>query len=163
MRLRPVKRGRVSGYAAIVDGESGPVVGGVPDAHDPRRLLFTTPGGHPVHQGNFYRRTFHPAVLAAVAAGQLPKAKFVRVVERPGRQPREVVRLRFHDLRHASAAFTLQAAGNVEAGLFVVQSRLGHRNIKTTADIYGHLTRAADRQVAEGISAIVKRPAAAEA
>ena len=38
-------------------------------------------------------------------------------------------------------------------------ARLGHKNIKTTADLYGHLIRAADKQVADRMSAIVKRSA----
>jgi integrase len=57
-----------------------------------------------------------------------------------------------HDLCHTSASFTLQVAGNVEAALTIVQKRLGHKNIATTADIYGHLTKQADRNVAGGLA-----------
>ena len=107
-------------------------------------------------QGNFYSRVFHPAIRAAVAAGALPKAKFITTAIRRGKSD-EKVALRFHDLRHSAASFALAGAGNVEAALFKVQSRLGRKNIATTADIYGHLTRAADQEVAKGISAIVRR------
>ncbi len=161
-RVRRVGKAASRGYAAVADGKDGPELGWVPDAHDARRLLFTTPQGHPVSEGNFLRRDFHPAIRAAVAAGALSNDKFIVPAKpaQPGKRQRpDRVAFRVHDLRHTNAAFALQAAGNVEAALTTVMHRLGHKNISTTADIYGHLTRAADKQVAAGISAIVKRPA----
>jgi site-specific recombinase XerD len=55
-------------------------------------------------------------------------------------------RHRFHDLRHACATLRLEHGEE----LAVVSRILGHSNLSTTADIYGHLTeamldRAADR------------------
>ncbi len=43
---------------------------------------------------------------------------------------------RFHDLRHTHATMLLEADVNIK----VVQQRLGHENIKTTLNIYSHLT-----------------------
>lgn len=53
--------------------------------------------------------------------------------------------VRFHDLRHYFA--TEQLDGNVP--IKTVQNRLGHRQTKTTTDIYGHGTDAADAAAAE--------------
>lgn len=162
VRVRGV-RGGPRGYAAIVEGDDGPELGWLENAHDPRRLLFTTPNGFPVAENNFLRRVFHPAVRAAVALGALHREKFIvpATARKRGRKRPDRVALRMHDLRHTNASFALQAAGNVEAALTTVMHRLGHKNLATTTDIYGHLTRAADKQVAEGISAIVKRGAQA--
>jgi hypothetical protein len=50
---------------------------------DPDRLLFTTLGGYPVRHSLFYKRTFRPAVKAAL--------------------PARLHALRWHDLRHTCA------------------------------------------------------------
>lgn len=43
-------------------GDGGPEFGYVEEADDPRRVLFTTPAGHPVSHGNFYGRVYRPTV-----------------------------------------------------------------------------------------------------
>ncbi|WP_195513880.1 tyrosine-type recombinase/integrase [Turicibacter sanguinis] len=43
---------------------------------------------------------------------------------------------RFHDLRHTHATLLLEADVNIK----VVQQRLGHENIKTTLNVYSHIT-----------------------
>lgn len=43
---------------------------------------------------------------------------------------------RFHDLRHTHATLLLEADVNIK----VVQKRLGHENIKTTLNVYSHVT-----------------------
>lgn len=53
--------------------------------------------------------------------------------------------IRMHDLRHFVAT-ELLAAG---VPLKVVSERLGHRQLATTADTYGHYVPAADRQAAD--------------
>lgn len=86
-----------------------------PGGSGPDDLVFTTPTGLPVRHGLFYRRIFKPAVERA-----LP----------PGKHG-----LRFHDLRHTCASLLLAVAPNP----YAVMKRLGHEDIKTTINTYGHL------------------------
>jgi integrase len=88
-------------------------------------LLFRTPQGHPIRHSNFYNRVWKPACLAA---GFDPV---------PG----------LHALRHSHVAWLI-AEG---VGLPVIQARLGHENITTTIDTYGHLLP--DLQVAAAAAA----------
>ena len=57
--------------------------------------------------------------------------------------------MRFHDLRHAAASIML-AAGEQPR---VVMERLGHNQISTTLDIYGHILPEQDRGVADRMGA----------
>jgi integrase len=43
--------------------------------------------------------------------------------------------LRFHDLRHTCAAMLIAAGAHPKA----IQDHLGHRDIQTTFNVYGHL------------------------
>ena len=65
---------------------------------------------------------------------------FHAALERAG-----IPRRHFHDLRHASATLGIEAGES----LYEVSRRLGHANISTTADVYGHLTPATTRRSAE--------------
>lgn len=65
-----------------------------------------------------------------------PGKWFSRFTERTG-----IRRIRFHDLRHTSA--TLLINQGVHAKL--IASRLGHADIRTTMNIYGHALRTADQ------------------
>ena len=47
----------------------------------------------------------------------------------------DLPRIRFHDLRHTSATLLIHAGEHPK----VIQSRLGHSNITTTMNTYGHL------------------------
>ena len=62
--------------------------------------------------------------------------------------------LTFHRLRH-SAGHLMRAAG---VPLEVIQRRLGHASIRTTADVYGSLPESVDRAVAEQLDDVF-RPA----
>lgn len=62
-------------------------------------------------------------------------------------KPHRLHALRFHDLRHCAAAYTIDASGATEVSLVLVMKRLGHRNIATTVDVYGHLLAHADKTV----------------
>ena len=89
---------------------------------DPDDLVFQAPGGGPVRATNFRNRVYDPAVRQAGLDG-----------------------LSFHRLRH-SAGHMLRELG---VPLEVIQKRLGHSSIRTTADIYGSLPERVDRPVAE--------------
>jgi integrase len=96
-------------------------------------LVFTTRSGEPIHQSNFYRRYFKPAVRAAL--------------------PPEKHGLRFHDFRHSHASWLIGKGAN----LLHVSKRLGHRDIRTTANTYGHMFPSDE----EALAAMFESPAQA--
>jgi len=96
-------------------------------AADPDALVFTSTRGEPVRHGNFYRRHFKPAVRAALLA------------EKHG--------LRFHDLRHTCASLLIAAGAHPKA----IQEHLGHRDIQTTFNVYGHLLPSAQEALAAAL------------
>jgi integrase len=59
---------------------------------------------------------------------------------------------RFHDLRHAYATLQLEAG----ADLFQVSRSLGHANIGTTSDVYGHFTKAMSQEMADRMTGILE-------
>ncbi|RAN98286.1 hypothetical protein GAR05_03023 [Micromonospora saelicesensis] len=64
--------------------------------------------------------------------------------------------IRVHDLRHIAATIMI----NQGVPMAVVSKTLRHRNVATTVDIYGHLTRDA---AADGVSATCAALDAADA
>lgn len=72
-------------------------------------------------------RHFKPAVRAALPA------------EKHG--------LRFHDLRHTCAALLIAANAHPKA----IQDHLGHRDIQTTFNVYGHLLPQAQKALAAAL------------
>jgi integrase len=60
-------------------------------------------------------------------------------------------RQRFHDLRHAFATLQLEAG----AELFDVSRALGHADIGTTANVYGHFTEAMADRMADRMAGIL--------
>ena len=86
------------------------------------RLTFTSPQGSLLRRDNLRRRGHAPAVKQAGLS--------------PG--------LRVHDLRHTAATLWLAAGESI----YFVQQQLGHRDIQTTIDLYGHPDRAAHREAA---------------
>lgn len=97
-------------------------LGGGPDA-----LVFTGAAGGPLRHGNFYRRCFKPAVRAAL--------------------PPEKHGLRFHDLRHTCASLLIAAGAHPKA----IQEHLGHKDIQTTFNVYGHLLPSAQKALAAAL------------
>jgi len=101
------------------------------DGADPDALVFTTVQGRMLHPNNLNERVWKPTVEAAEIS----------------------VRPRIHDLRHMHASWLISRG----VDLLIVQRRLGHESIVTTADRYGHLipgaqdaaTNALDRLLAE--------------
>jgi site-specific recombinase XerD len=94
---------------------------------DARGFVFTTSTGRPLSSQNV-TRDLH----SALAAAGLP-------------------RQRCHDLRHAFATLQLEAGADV----FEVSRALGHASIATTANTYGHFTRAMAERSADRMTAIL--------
>jgi integrase len=64
--------------------------------------------------------------------------------------------IRLHDLRHFVATQLLGAGVDVRT----VAGRLGHRNAATTLNVYAHFLEQSDREAADVIGGMIKRPAA---
>ena len=58
-----------------------------------------------------------------------------------------VPKIRIHDLRHSHASFLIEKSYPIIA----IKERLGHKNIQTTLDIYGHLYPNKDKEIADEI------------
>jgi integrase len=96
---------------------------------EPSALVVQAPDGGPVRATNFRIRVYGPALASA---------------DLPG--------LTFHRLRH-SAGHMMREAG---VPLEVIQQRLGHKSIRTTADIYGSLPESIDRAVAGQLDGMLR-------
>jgi integrase len=90
-------------------------------------LVFTTPQGRPVHPSNV-----RDALSALLTAAKLPQ-------------------VRYHALRHTAATLLLDGAP-----LFDVSRVLGHSEISTTSDIYGHLVPEMAAGAAARMDALLK-------
>ena len=60
-------------------------------------------------------------------------------------------KIRFHDLKHTSAALML----NNGVDLFVASKRLGHAKPSITLDVYGHLLSSGQNEVAFKIEKLI--------
>jgi integrase len=78
-------------------------------------------------------------------AGGLKRA-WKRVIRDAG-----VGHVRFHDLRHASATFLIQAGVPIQ----MVSQRLGHSRTSTTTDIYAHVLPGMGRHAAEVLDRVM--------
>jgi integrase len=58
--------------------------------------------------------------------------------------------LRWHDLRHTAASLSLAVTPN----LHLVKERLGHEDIRTTINTYGHLLPSVEAALADGLGAL---------
>ncbi len=96
---------------------------------DRDELVFQAPEGGPVRATNFRLRVYRPATEKAGLDG-----------------------LSFHRLRH-SAGHIMRELG---VPLEVIQKRLGHRSIRTTADVYGSLPESVDRDVADRLDGALR-------
>lgn len=112
------------------------------DAADPDRLLFTSTEGEPIRHDNFYRRHFKPAVRRRFChgCGHAVKPDDEHCPECKGEDLAYVLdpskhRLRFHDLRHTCASLLIAQGAHPKA----IQDHLGHKDIQTTFNVYGHL------------------------
>lgn len=103
------------------------------DPSDPDRLLFTSTEGEPIRHDNFYKRHFKPARKAALPA------------EKQG--------LRFHDLRHTCASMLIAEGAHPKA----IQDHLGHKDIQTTFNVYGHMLPSAQEALGAALDAAYER------
>lgn len=90
-------------------------------------LVFLSPDGHQLDRHNVRRRG-HDVTLRDAA---LPS------------------RVRLHDLRHTAATLWLASGQSI----YFVQQQLGHQDIQTTIDLYGHPDQAAHRAAADNAAA----------
>lgn len=97
-------------------------------AYQNPNLVFATLEGKPCDPDNFSR-------------------SFKRILKKAG-----VPEIRFHDLRHTYATLALQAGVSPKT----IQAILGHSNISTTLDTYGHVTQEMHKEAAELIGGILK-------
>lgn len=92
-------------------------------------LVFTDVRGGPARRRTFYR-SWHDATRSA------------------GLSP-----LRFHDLRHTSAAFAIAEGAHPKT----IQMRLGHHSAAFTLDVYGGLFEGLDSELADRLDEAVRR------
>jgi len=127
---------------------------GVPD--DPEAFVFTTKRGLPIRHNQFYKKVFKPVVTGRkeIPARVVRNGNSHRIV--PGKPaivsplPAAKRKLRWHDVRHTCAALSLAVAPN----LYLVKERLGHEDIRTTINTYGHLLPEVDTALADGLRAL---------
>lgn len=96
--------------------------------------------------GDDHATIFTNQVGKAMDAGGL-KRTWKRIIRDAG-----VGHVRFHDLRHASATYMLQAG----VPLQMVSARLGHSRTSTTADVYSHVLPGMGRAAAEALERVMQ-------
>lgn len=60
----------------------------------------------------------------------------------------DVPKIRVHDLRHSHASFLIEK----NYPIIAIKERLGHKNIQTTLNIYGHLYPNKDKEIADALN-----------
>jgi integrase len=99
------------------------------DRNNPDDLVFTSTDETPISQHSFLRT-------------------YQRACRRAGIDPTP----RVHDLRHTAVAFAIAAGGHPK----LIQDMLGHANIGTTLDVYGHLFESLHDDVAERLEGLYR-------
>jgi integrase len=62
--------------------------------------------------------------------------------------------IRFHDLRHTSATLLINQGVHAK----IISNRLGHSNISTTMNVYGHAIQSADQAAASKFDSFFTDP-----
>ena len=142
-----------NGVAVIRDTDDGPEITTSSDPFDPDALVFTTrratPSATTLVQAHVQADAGRPTRLpcqgrdARTRCGPRPTAS-------PAALPARLHGLRWHDLRHTCASLSLASTGS----LHVVKERLGHDDIRTTINIYGHLLGVRGRGLADALDAL---------
>src|SRR5262249_3045863 len=91
-------------------------------------LVFTVDGGSP-----FERKALHRDFKRVLAAAGLPAS------------------FKFHGLRHSTASLLIDQGASAR----VVMGQLGHNQIATTMDVYGHLFPETLRDAADKVEAVL--------
>lgn len=78
--------------------------------------------------------------------------RFSRVVRRLRREGLALQEIRFHDLRHTHATLLLEEGFDAK----YVSERLGHDSVRTTLDLYGHVTSKRRQNAALRIAGILR-------
>ncbi len=113
----------------------------LPGGDGPTAFIFTTPDGSAVRHNLFYKRIYVPSARAAFPE----RTKRAEAIARASdRSPATASPLRFHDLRHTCAAWLIAAGAHP----LQIKLRLGHKEIRTTMDTYGHLFPSAEPELA---------------
>lgn len=99
--------------------------------HEPEARVWTGERGGPLAHKWFYTHRFKPVVEELSQRGELPTIERQAGAEGDA----DTSTLRFHDLRHTCVALLI-AKG---AQQYEVMEHLGHTNIQTTINTYGHL------------------------
>lgn len=107
------------------------------DAAGPDGYIFTTKTGKPVNYHRFQSETWKPAAARAATESETNPTPLK-------------ARLKIHGLRHSHGSWLLAAGVDI----MTVSRRLGHESIKTTADIYGHVSKRADNAAAKAMGKI---------
>lgn len=123
----------------------------------PDALVFRSPEGGPLRHHNMYVREFKPTVKRRYcsacdaivgkedeACPECESASLVYVL------PPEKHSLRFHDLRHTCASLLIAAEAHPKA----IQEHLGHKDIQTTFNVYGHLLPSAQKALAAALDTV---------
>jgi integrase len=115
-----------------------------PDPDPDRGLVFTSDQGTPLRRSNFARRIWQPACVAAGLGAM------VDVEEAGNKRYRGAT---FHDLRHATASWLIDAGANP----LEVAAKLRHAKVTTTLSVYGHLFPGVDERVDGFLEAMYER------
>ena len=105
-------------------------------AEGPDRLVFTSPGGHPIRRNTFNAKVWQPLVEAA----GLPAGT------------------RLHDLRHFYASLLIRHGESVKT----VQDRLGHASAVETLNTYAHLWPDSEDRTRQAVDEVFARRSKAE-
>ena len=76
--------------------------------------------------------------------GKIQNVEFFRTVVNTVKKELNIT-LDYHTLRHTHATMLIESGANMKA----VQTRLGHKNIKTTMNVYAHTTDNMESEIAE--------------
>ena len=108
-----------------------------PSKHD---LIFPTASGQCQSTDNWRKRGFYAACL---------EAGLTNVIEEDG-QRIEKPKFKPYDLRHFYASMLIEQRVNLKR----IQKLMGHEDIKTTLNVYGHLIERADARESEKINMV---------
>ena len=103
-------------------------------------LVFPAAGGKWMCRKNWHRRGFNAACY---------EAGLVETVTKDG-QPHVVPRYRPYDLRHFYASLLIESNVNLKK----IQTLMGHRNIETTLNVYGHLLETKENAKIQEVGAL---------